>query len=163
MGSDPLSTILESEDLEQDSFADIEKDSGNVKDEQVLQNADKYAEEDSRNTQTDRNENSKSGKKVEASVSESTDEANTKHESAQDGGTDRAKNKPSEGSKTEGEKKKAKRKDYEKYSITSRADYKIRSQLDAADKLLEQVRMLKSLNILRIIFFSLNISIFIEF
>lgn len=157
MGSDPLSTILESEDLEHDNFAHIEKDSGNVKDKHILQNAGKYAEEDSRNTKTNRNKNSESGK-TEASRSESTDEANTKHESAKDGGTDNAENKPSESSKPEGEKKKAKRKDYEKYSITSRADYKIRSQLDAADKLLEQVRMLMNLNIWRSIFFLVKIT-----
>ena len=37
------------------------------------------------------------------------------------------------------EKKKNKRKDYEKNEITSKADYKIRSKLDAAEKLLDEV------------------------
>jgi hypothetical protein len=44
---------------------------------------------------------------------------------------------PKDESKTE--KKKNKRKDYAKNGITSKADYKVRSKLDAADKLLEEV------------------------
>lgn len=43
--------------------------------------------------------------------------------------------------KSGGNKSKTKPEEYEKYSVTSKGDYKIRKKLDAADKLLQQVRV----------------------
>lgn len=126
MGSDPIGTILESEDFKQTTPADTKQALKTEKGEQVQQ---EHIPEDSRTTQVN-------PKDTDRETRSSNTEENKKQQEA-NGGV-KVENKLREDSKPTDEKKKVKRKDYEKFDITSKGDYKIRSKLDAADTLLEQ-------------------------
>ncbi|XP_053383028.1 aspartyl/asparaginyl beta-hydroxylase-like [Mercenaria mercenaria] len=112
MGSNPLESILQAEELKQDSFASSTEDTQNI-------------------------QNTKDSKPSKDDTSDHIHEQNSNKADDRTQETDKGKEQVEE-SKLDKEKTKTKRKDYEKYSITSRGDYKFRSKLDAADKLLEE-------------------------